>query len=146
MDVLSTKDFIVEVLSRAENLLNECSGIPSRTITSAQIARGNCQPFCSVADCSTGFFPQNHFFRARSVTRPSLTLRFHHLCTTFVSPLACFKLRNKRTRLQSLQSSSLQVLLLLAQSCKELTKWFTYSAVIWTQTSNIVFHLDCLRI
>ena len=38
-----------------------------------------------------------------------------------------------------LQSSSVQVLLLLAQSCKEWTKWFTYSAVIWIQTSNIVF-------
>ena len=94
MDVLSKNNFILEVLSRAENLLNECSVIPSRTIASAQIAWDNCQPFCSVVDCNTGCFPQNKFFfRERSLTRPSLTLRFHPHCTTFVSPLACFELR-----------------------------------------------------
>ena len=54
------------------------------------IAWGN----CSVVDCNTGFFPQNQFLRARSLTCPSLTLRFHPPCTTFVSPLACFELRN----------------------------------------------------
>ena len=46
-----------------------------------------------MVDCNTGCFPQNKFFfRARSLTRPSLTLRFHPHCTTFVSPLACFEL------------------------------------------------------
>ena len=96
MDVLLKNNFVIEieVLCPAENLLNECSGISSRTITSAQIARDNWQPFSSVVDCNTGFFsPQNHFLRARSLTRPSLTLRYHPPCTTFVSPLACFKLR-----------------------------------------------------
>ena len=38
MDVLSKNNFIIEVLCPAENLLDECSGIPSMTITSAQIA------------------------------------------------------------------------------------------------------------
>ena len=143
MDVLSKNNFIIAVLRPAENLLNECSGIPARTITSAQIARGNCQPFCSVVDCNTGFFLSKSVFKSAKPHTPQSHSPFSPSLYDFRFTTCMFRTTQKRT---VLQSSSVQVLLLLAQSCKEWTKWFTYSAVIWTQTSNIVFEYGHLHI
>ena len=142
--VLSKNNFIIEieVLCPAENILNECLGIPSRTITSAQIARDNWQPFCSVVDCNTGFFPSKSVLKSAKPHAPQSHSPFSPSLYDFRFTARMFWTTQKRT---VLQSSSVQVLLLLAQSCKEWTKWFTYSAVIWTQTSNIVFEYGYLN-
>ena len=100
------------------------------------IAWDNCQPFCSVVDNNTGFFPQNQFLRARSLTCPSLTLRFHPPCTTFVSPLACFELRRNGLFCSLVRC---KFCCFLRKAVRNGLSGFTYSAVIWIQTSNIVF-------
>ena len=125
----------MEVLSGAENLLDECSGIPSTTITSAQIAWDNCQPFCSVVDCNTGFFPQNKFFFSEREAS-------HALVSLFVFTLPV-RLSFYRSHVLNNAKNGLFCSLVSCKFCYFLRK----ALQLYEQRSQTYdFHLECLRI